>query len=744
MDDAAITIDESLSIALAHYSVGDLQIVFELCKEILAKDANQADAHYLLGMSLWKSARREEAAKELSEVLRLKPAHLEARFNLGSLLEEMGFAEEALMQFRNCLNADSEFFLAQLKVANLLEKAGDLLEALAAYDKAKQINAELQFVHNRIAVLSMMLGRFEQAIASIRFAIDLDNTQFEPYYLLAEALRLSADVSNAVAAAQRVIEMNPNFAEAHKCLGDCFFSLYKHQDAIAAYKQALVLNQNYYEAHVCLATAMALVNDTKGAKEHFKKAAELNADRLLPRWGGCMANLALSYKDEIEIQTARAEYEKDLIELDDSLKLESSHEIAEAVAVLGTIQPFYLSAQAQNDRELQSKYGQMVCRIMAARYPQWAQPRPKKTGIEDKKIKVGFLSAFFREHSNWKILLRGFAECLQNEDFQVYAYATGSIKDDITAEARVYYDKFFESQDLETLAKEILEDDLDLLIYPELGMDALTLRLAALRLAPVQCVSWGHPQSSGLPSIDYFLSSDLMEPESGQAAYTEELVRLPNLSIFYTPLNQAADDSRFEEYGVDATKLNYLCLQALHKYLPQHDQVYAEIARRVPDSRFLFIADADGSGRILKERLQRVFAAADLNWQDYVRFLPLIKNEEFCALCDCSDIFLDCMEWSGCTTTLEAIERNCVPVTMSGRFMRGRHTSAILQMMNIHDTIASSREEFVEIAVRLGLDQSWRTMLKEEIASKKKLLYRDPVLAQGLCDFLRKICRSKT
>ena len=63
----------------------------------------------------------------------------------------------------------------------------------------------------------------------------------------------------------------------------------------------------------------------------------------------------------------------------------------------------------------------------------------------------------------------------------------------------------------------------------------LAVNLAAQRLAPVQCSSWGHPETSGFPTIDYFLSSELMEPRNGKDHYSEELVLLPNLSVYLEP-----------------------------------------------------------------------------------------------------------------------------------------------------------------------------------------------------------------
>jgi len=52
------------------------------------------------------------------------------------------------------------------------------------------------------------------------------------------------------------------------------------------------------------------------------------------------------------------------------------------------------------------------------------------------------------------------------------------------------------------------------LLYSEIGMDGVAAQL--LRLAPVQCNNWGHPVTSGFPSLDYFLSSALMEPEDAK------------------------------------------------------------------------------------------------------------------------------------------------------------------------------------------------------------------------------------
>ena len=88
-------------------------------------------------------------------------------------------------------------------------------------------------------------------------------------------------------------------------------------------------------------------------------------------------------------------------------------------------------------------------------------------------------------------------------------------------------------------------------------MDPLAGRLAAQRLAPVQCVAWGHPETTGMPTLDYFLSSDLMEPPDGEAHYTEHLVRLPNLGLCYVPepVARTAAEPRRARAGAGGTGL---------------------------------------------------------------------------------------------------------------------------------------------------------------------------------------------
>ena len=89
--------------------------------------------------------------------------------------------------------------------------------------------------------------------------------------------------------------------------------------------------------------------------------------------------------------------------------------------------------------------------------------------------------------------------------------------------------------------------------------------------------------------MDYFLSSDLMEPPDADAFYTEKLVRLPNLSIYYEPVDTEPVAVTREELGLRQSATVFWSGQSLFKYLPQYDDVFVRIAREVGDCQFVFL-----------------------------------------------------------------------------------------------------------------------------------------------------------
>lgn len=372
---------------------------------------------------------------------------------------------------------------------------------------------------------------------------------------------------------------------------------------------------------------------------------------------------------------------------------------------------------------------------MAARYPAHAAPIPlRATG---RKRRVGVVSGYFRRHSNWKIPIKGWVDTLNRSKFNLFGYYTDTLADDCTGDARRLFPSFREGfHPLEKWMEWISKDELDVLLFPEVGMDMMTARLAALRLAPVQCASWGHPSTTGLPTIDYFLSSELMEPEGAAAHYTEKLVLLPNLSVVCEPVAGLPSPKGRVDFGLGEKDVVYWCCQSTRKYLPRYDDVFARIALQVPQARFVFVSQPSAGEAVFRRRLQAAFERVGLRVEAHCTLLPILSAVDFAAVSRLSDVFLDAIGWSGCNSTLEAIEFNLPIVTLPGDTMRSRHSAAICKRMAVDECVASSVDEYVERAVELGRNEGKRHELRAKIRANKGRLYRDGEVARALETFL--------
>ncbi len=271
-------------------------------------------------------------------------------------------------------------------------------------------------------------------------------------------------------------------------------------------------------------------------------------------------------------------------------------EIARALAdAVGASQPFFLPYQGKCDRTLKAIYGALVARVLQTRRTLPAEPSARSR-VPGGKIRVGIVSGFFHEHTIWRLMLKGWLSQLDQGRFSIHAYHTSTVDDDQTALARRLCARFVGGRGVDIRAA-IMADQPDALLYPELGMDPLAARLAGERLASVQCVSWGQPETSGLPTMDYFLSSALMEPDDAASHYTEHLVTLPNLGIHYLLDERQAESCSRSELRLRGSAVIFWCGQALYKYLPQYDDVFARIAAEVGDCQFLFIGFARSQQR---------------------------------------------------------------------------------------------------------------------------------------------------
>jgi protein O-GlcNAc transferase len=594
--------------------------------------------------------------------------------------------------------------------------------------------------HFSLAAMYDQVGRKNDAETHYRSAIALRPDFVDAHIHLASLLQATDRLPEALAHAERAVALRPDSAGARNNLGNILRGLGRHAEAIAQYEAALAIDPDSFMAHYNCGVALRGETRITEARQHFARAIELKPDFLEAGLALSMAELPALYKDEAEIAERRDAYANRLARL--CLDVEGAGVPATLASVIGSHQPFYLPYQGRNDRELQKEYGSLVCRVLAARYP--TPPALPDPPAANEVVRLGIVSGFFRQHSNWKIPLKGWLKLLDRTRFHVSGYYTSGERDAETAAAENLCDRFVQGPlSLDDWRRTILDDAPHVLIFPEIGMDKVTAQLAGQRLAATQCCSWGHPVTSGFPTIDYFLSSDLMEPEGADDHYSERLIRLPNLSISYEPLDLSPVSIDRAELGLRASAVVYWCCQSLPKYQPQFDRVFARIAADVPDCQFTFIEFGGGKGitELFQARLGRAFRAVGRDARDHCVFLPRLAQGRFVAAIGQCDVVLDSIGWSGCNSVLEGLVYNLPIVTLAGEMMRGRHTAAILEMMGIHGTTARTVDAFVAIATSLGRSRERRSELSAEIANRKHRVYRDRECIVALEAFLDRVAR---
>jgi predicted O-linked N-acetylglucosamine transferase (SPINDLY family) len=304
----------------------------------------------------------------------------------------------------------------------------------------------------------------------------------------------------------------------------------------------------------------------------------------------------------------------------------------------------------------------------------------------------------------------------------------------------------YSDADLVEACERIRADQLDILVFLEIGMDLMTTKIAALRLAPIQCVAWGHPVSSGLPTIDYFISSEMMEPPDGDNHYSEILVKLPNIGVCVPRPSQSTSNKSRNDFGLSANRTVYIFPHSLFKWLPQYDKIFAYIAKRNTNSQFVFIARDTHSvevAHLFEARVAEIFKRHNLDPDNYIRFVPPLSTQDFFRLLSLADVYLDGIGWSGGMTTLEALGCMLPVVTMPGEFMRGRHSYGCLRRLGVMETVAQSIEDYINIAARLGLDGKWREDIKLKQTSRLHALYNDTNCVAGLEKFYRTVVNGR-
>ncbi|XWK86857.1 MAG: tetratricopeptide repeat protein [Phormidium sp.] len=724
-------------------------------REYLTTNSDHAEAWLNLGILYYQTENYPQAQEAIAKSLELDPLNSQTYYVLGSCLEQRHNITEAISAYENAIAINPTLTDAYNNLGNLLFQTGKIAEAEAVFRQAIATNPQHFGSYINLGNLLIEQNQIDSAIDVYQTALKLNpqnpdilynleiavNLPKSPAYIRETANKLyqQGRYEEAIAKYQQFLATRTRDATVYLAISECYKSLDRTTEVIHTLEEGIRLYPTAEQLHF----ALIIYLQTKGKTQETVDCAEA-ATRIFPKnYTFKILNklmLPLVYDTEDEIKYYRQRFTQGLESLIQETSLETTEDKQNTFQGLTCVTTFYLGHQGLDVLDLQRQWGNLIHRIVAANYPQWMQPLAMPPLKENNKIRIGYVSNYLHSYSG-TLWLTGWLKNCDKEKFEIYCYYTGNDPDYITKQFYDYSDKFHHIPgNFTAVCQQVIADELHILVFPEIGMDSQTVTMAGLRLAPVQCTAWGHPVTSGIPTIDYFLSSQLMEPENSQKHYSEQLILLSNIGVAYPkPRDIPALTKTRKDFGLSDNDVLYLSCQAPFKYLPQHDYIFAEIARRVPQAKFIFLR-----GELLKKRLERAFAQVSLNYEDYCVFINIPTRPDYLMINLVSDVFLDTLGWSGGNTSLEAIACNLPIVTQPGEFMRGRHADSFLKMIGVTETIGKTEAEYIEISVKLGLNTEWRQEVVEKIKANHDRLFDDQVCVQALEEFYAQVVQQNT
>lgn len=373
--------------------------------------------------------------------------------------------------------------------------------------------------------------------------------------------------------------------------------------------------------------------------------------------------------------------------------------------------------------------------LIAPAFPQ-VRPSPPFLNRSGGKLRVGFLCTSGHENGFLRAY-GGLMRRLNRHCFEV----VGLVSEDILAHCvqvvgcnDIQWCSF--SHQLEQAWQRILATECDFILHWQTDTDRMNWFLSFPPLAPFHAVGFGSHASSGIPNIDFHISS--MFSESGvesQKYYTETLVQFPcNHSWQHRP--QPARQRSRESFGLPSSGALFLCPQRVQKYHPAFDHLMRDILAGDPDCHIVLltgrepIPQASFRTRMLKnvgsDLFRRIF------------FLSNLPEEDYLSLLNLADAIPDTQAYSSVLTCYDAFAYGIPVVTMPGPLMVQRYAAGLYKMMGMEGCITETPEEYVRLIHRFGRDTAFRKHIRGEILDRNAILYEDPQCVSEYEQFFRR------
>jgi protein O-GlcNAc transferase len=714
--------------AAAACNSGNLALALEKAQRLLAKNSGLALAWAIIAQVRWKQGEAVAAEEAARRALAIEPNQREALLALALSLHAQERYEESEALFRQALLAypkDAEIYSY---FSALLQKIGKWPEAQAVALRAIELNPTYADAWVNYGSALLESGERERAASAYQAALQFNPQRVEALYCLGRLAAVNYDFPKALDYFDKALTLCPHFVESLLAKAEVYEFSDQLQEAESCARLALQKKPHHFDAHLALAFALAAQGKDGEAEEVLQAARQCRpqpsdaAERILATQIAGRLHLPAIPESQAAIAHWRARYREGLNAL---LDLPGTLTDPTQYFFSGSLS-FYLAYHNADDRALMEG----LCRLFRAKAPQLNFEAPHVARWQfptGRRIRVGFCSQLLVNHTIGK-LYQGLLGQLDRSRFEVILiYPPQAERDQLRARLEAACDRTVTlSGRLPQWQAQVAALELDALFYPDIGMWLSTYFLAYARLAPVQMVSYGHPDTTGIDTVDYFLGGDApMEPEGAEAYYSERLVRFTRLPFCYQLFSVPTSIPSRTELGLPEHGRLYGCPQSSFKLHPDFDAVLAAIAEGDPEGHIVMIEDY---AKARSEQLRARWAKSAPILNERVCFLPGQPLDRFMALVAHCNVLLDPIHFGSGNNLYESMAYGKPIVTWPGRFARGRFVAAAYEQMGIAEIapIAPSIEDYAPTALAFARDQErCLAFASKAVAAAKTHLYFD-------------------
>ncbi|MBM3484647.1 MAG: tetratricopeptide repeat protein, partial [Alphaproteobacteria bacterium] len=553
--------------------------------------------------------------------------------------------------------------------------------ALMAFRRAIALMPGHADAHASLGLALERLGRTDEAESAFRRALALKPGHADANNGLATLLRARGEASTAITLYQRAIETEPHHLRALDNLGDALHGAGGLDDARSMYRRADEVSPSF--------------------------GRRLKAGLLLPR----------VYASLEEMNTQRARFFEALTQLE-----RWRDRIVDPLAEINQL-PFALAGQGENDRVGFER----IANLVRPSVPEWVTPRTKAPRGKTRRVGYVLPHAAISERG---ASLTGVLPALAARGIEIIALdpnSAGAAPSIILGAARIV--KL--PRHLAAARHAIADLHLGALIHGEIGRDPLGYFLAFSRLAPAQLNLGGIGVTSGLRTIDHYISDRFTDDEAAQEEYTERLIRLDGFARLWSRPAAVFEARGRAALGLPPSGALYVCPVRPSRLHPAFDRCLAGILERDRDGHVVLLEDplAPCDVEHLRARFQETLG------RDAARVLFIVPSR-LDAVLPHATVVLDAMPSGGIGALIDAFASHVPIVTWAGPVSRARRGRALYRALGVDGPVARDATSYVDQALALAGEPARRAALVEAIREHAPRLFDQPAGAEALADFV--------